>query len=215
MAKTVNIDVHHVTRVEGHGNITVRASDGVVSKVEWQVPEAPRFFEAMVRGRSWQDIQTIVSRICGICSITHSLASIKAIEDAMGIEVSEQTDKIRILTHYSEQLQSHSLHVGYLVSPDLVGKKSVVGMLGEHADVVKTVIRIHRVANSWSDLLAGRTTHPVTFKPGGFSKLPTEQELRELKATLDECKNDLDILAGVVLSLAGNLPAVGYRVPAS
>jgi len=206
MAKTVNIDVHHVTRVEGHGNISVRASDGTISRVEWQVPEAPRFFEAMVRGRNWQDIQTIVSRICGICSITHSLASIKAIEDAMGIEVSEQTDKIRILTHYSEQLQSHSLHVGYLVSPDLVGKKSVVGMLGEHGDVVKTVIRIHRVANSWSDLLAGRTTHPVTFKPGGFSKLPTEQELRELKDTLDECKGDLDILAGAVLSLAGNLP---------
>ena len=71
MAKTVNISVNHVTRVEGHGNIRLRASDGKVEHVEWQVPEAPRFFEAMVRGRSFEDIQTIVSRICGICSVTH------------------------------------------------------------------------------------------------------------------------------------------------
>jgi coenzyme F420-reducing hydrogenase alpha subunit len=207
MAKTMDIDVHHITRIEGHGNIVLRATDGNVVRVEWQVPEAPRFFEAMVRGRSFEDIQTIVSRICGICSITHSLASIKAIENAMGVEVSEQTDKLRILTHYSEQLQSHSLHVGYLVSPDLVGKQSVVGMLGEYTDAVKTVIKIHRMANGWSDLLAGRTTHPVTFKPGGFTALPTETELRDLKTQIEETKVDLDVLAGVVLELASKLPA--------
>jgi sulfhydrogenase subunit alpha len=207
MAKTMDINVHHVTRVEGHGNIVLRASDGGVVRVEWQVPEAPRFFEAMVRGRSFEDIQTIVSRICGICSITHSLASIKAIENAMGIEVSEQTDKLRMLAHYSEQLQSHSLHVGYLVSPDLVGKKSVVGMLEEHGEAVKTVIRIHRTANSWSDFLAGRTTHPVTFKPGGFTVLPTETQLRDLKTRIEELKADLDALAAVVLEFADQLPA--------
>ena len=101
MASKLDINVHHVTRVEGHGNIVVRASDGRVERVEWQVPEAPRFFEAMVRGRSYEDIQTIVSRICGICSVTHSFAAIKAIEDAMGLQVSEQVDKIRMLLHYS------------------------------------------------------------------------------------------------------------------
>ncbi len=206
MPSTMEINVHHVTRVEGHGNIAIRATDGTIEKVEWQVPEAPRFFEAMVRGRSYEDIQTIVSRICGICSITHSLASLKAVENALDIEVSEQTDKLRILTHYSEQLQSHSLHVGYLVSPDLVGKKSVVGMLGEFGDAVKTVIRIHRVANEWSDLLAGRTTHPVRLKPGGFSKLPTEGELRELKGMLEKGVDDLKALAEVVLSVADALP---------
>ena len=80
MSKTVDINVHHVTRVEGHGNIVVKASDGVVEKVEWQVPEAPRFFEAMIRGRSWDEIQPIVSRICGICSVSHTLAAVKAVE---------------------------------------------------------------------------------------------------------------------------------------
>jgi sulfhydrogenase subunit alpha len=160
MSKKVNINVHHVTRVEGHGNIVVNATDGKVEKVEWQVPEAPRFFEAMVRGRSYEDIQTIVSRICGICSITHSLAATKAIEKAMDIEVSEQSDELRILMHYSEQLQSHVLHVGYLVAPDLFGMPSVVPLVGKAPDAVKTIIGLHRLANEWSDLIAGRTTHP-------------------------------------------------------
>ena len=105
MSKTIDINVHHITRVEGHGNIVVKATDGTIEKAEWQVPEAPRFFEAMVRGRSYDEIQPIVSRICGICSVTHSMAAIKAIEDAMGIEVSEQTDKLRHLLHYGEFLR--------------------------------------------------------------------------------------------------------------
>jgi len=206
MAKTVNVNVHHVTRVEGHGNIVVNATDGQIKKVEWQVPEAPRFFEAMVRGRSYEDIQTIVSRICGICSITHSLASTKAVENAMGIQVSEQADKMRILMHYSEQLQSHVLHVGYLVSPDLFGLPSVVPLAAKAPEVVLAVIRLHRLANEWSDLIAGRTTHPVTLKPGGMTKFPPENQLRELLDKLKNCVGDLTAVAEAVLSVAGNIP---------
>jgi sulfhydrogenase subunit alpha len=206
MSKTVNINVHHVTRVEGHGNIVLNAKDGKILKLEWQVPEAPRFFEAMVRGRSYEDIQTIVSRICGICSITHSLAATKAVENAMGIEVSEQADKVRVLMHFSEQLQSHALHVGYLVSPDLFGLPSVVPLVAKAPEVVLAVVRLHRLANEWSDLLAGRTTHPVTLKPGGLTKFPTEKQLRELKDRLTHCGDDLKKVVDAVLSVAGNLP---------
>ena len=207
MPKTVNVNVHHVTRIEGHGNIVVNAADGKVEKVQWQVPEAPRFFEAMVRGRSYQDIQTVVSRICGICSITHSLAATKAVENAMGIEVSEQTDKVRILMHYSEQLQSHVLHVGYLVAPDLFGFPSVVPLAAKAPDVVKAVIRLHRLANEWSDLLAGRTTHPVTLVPGGLTKVPTAEQLGELRDKLKGCLPDLTAVAEAVLSVAESIPA--------
>jgi coenzyme F420-reducing hydrogenase alpha subunit len=204
---TVDINVHHVTRVEGHGNIVVRAEDGKVEQCEWQVPEAPRFFEAMVRGRSYHNIQTIVSRICGICSVTHSLAAIKAVEKALGVEVSEQTDKLRILLHYGEYMESHILHVGYLVAPDLLGVNSVVPLIESHTDVVKTIIRCHRLGNEWMELLGGRMTHPVTVKPGGFGKLPTEANLLGLKKRLQDCVPDLKAIAEVVLSLAGKLPA--------
>ena len=207
MSKTVNINVHHVTRVEGHGNILVNATDGKIEEVQWQVPEAPRFFEAMVRGRSYQDIQTIVSRICGICSITHSLASTKAVENAMGIEVSEQADMVRILMHYSEQLQSHVLHVGYLVSPDLFGLPSVVPLVAKAPEVVLAVVRLHRLANEWSDLIAGRTTHPVTLIPGGLTKVPTEKQLPRVAGQAQELRGRPD---GWWLrpcsGAAGNLP---------
>jgi sulfhydrogenase subunit alpha len=206
MSKTLDIKVNHVTRVEGHGNIRVRAKDGAIEKLEWQVPEAPRFFEAMVRGRKYEDIQTIVSRICGICSVTHSLAAIKAVERAMDVPVTDQTDRLRILAHYGEQLESHILHVGYLVAPDLLGQKSVVPVASSHPEVVQTVIALHRLGNLMMEVLTGRKTHPVRLVPGGFSMLPSAKELRMLKKELQDSVPKLTALAEVIASLAGGIP---------
>ncbi|MFC1965022.1 Ni/Fe hydrogenase subunit alpha [Chloroflexota bacterium] len=207
MSKKLNINVHHITRVEGHGNIILKASDGTIEKLEWQVPEAPRFFEAMVRGRMYDEIQPIVSRICGICSVSHSLAAIKAVEDALGVAVSEQSDKLRLLALYAEQLESHSLHVGYLVAPDLLGASSVVPLASSHPEEVKNVIAIHRTANQWMELIGGRMTHPVSFRVGGFGHLPTDNELKDLKGSIESTVPRISALAELVLSLAGNLPA--------
>ena len=206
MSKSIDINVHHVTRLEGHGNIVLRASDGAIEKLEWQVPEAPRFFEAMVRGRMWDEIQVVSSRICGICSVAHSLAAIKAVEDALGVDVSEQTEKLRLLGNYGEQLESHILHVGYLVAPDLLGVKSVVPLATSHTEAVKTIVAIHRMANEWMELIGGRMTHPVSYRVGGFGKLPKEEELKGLKKSLEETVPRLEAVAELVLSLAGNLP---------
>ena len=206
MSKNININVHHVTRIEGHGNIVVNVTDGKIEKCQWQVPEAPRFFEAMVRGRRYDDIQTIVSRICGICSISHSLVATRAVEDALKLEVTEQADLVRHLLHYSEQLQSHVLHVGYLVAPDLFGEKSVVPLVPKATDAVLTIIKAHRVANQMSALLGGRITHPVTLTPGGMTRIPSEDELRALKKVLEAIVPDLVTICKVVLSVAGGLP---------
>ncbi len=206
MSEKLDINVHYITRVEGHGNIVLNASNGTIEKLEWQVPEAPRFFEAMVRGRMYDEIQPIVCRVCGICSVTHSLAALKAVEDALGVTISEQTDKLRILAHYAEQLESHSLHVGYLVAPDLLGVNSVVPLASSHPEAVKNVIAIHRMANQWMELIAGRMTHPVSFRVGGFGRLPSENELRGLKESLESVFPKVEALAELVLSLAGKIP---------
>ena len=206
MSERIEIDVRHVTRVEGHGNVRVRATDGVIEEVRWEIPEAPRFFEAMCRGRSWEDVQTVVSRICGICSVTHSLAAIKAIEAAFGTEDSPQTDKLRILTHYGEQIESHVLHVGYLVSPDLLGVKSVIPLASSHAEVVKTVIALHRLGNEIMETLAGRKTHPIRLKPGGFAKLPSEKQLEQMRVDLQASVPRLEQLTAVIADLVGELP---------
>ncbi len=202
----INVNVKHITRVEGHGNIILNASDGNIERLEWNVDEAPRFFEAMVRGKNFEDIQIIVSRICGICSITHSLAATKAIENAMGIPVSKQADDVRHLMHYSEQLQSHILHIGYLAAPDFFSQPSVVPLAAQAEDAVKTIIKIHRTANNWSDLIAGRQTHPVTIIPGGLTKFPSEEQLKDLQDNLKETMDDLGTVAEVILGVAENVP---------
>ena len=174
----VEVNIHHITRVEGHGNIHVNIKDGIVETCQWSIPEAPRFFEAMVVGRSWKELHHITSRICGICSIGHTLASLKATEAAMGITISDQDLKLRKLSLHGENLQSHILHLGFLVLPDLLGVGSVIPLASSNPKEVKTVLRLHRIANEMSNLLCGRTTHPQRLLPGGFSKIHADRRGR-------------------------------------
>ncbi|MBN2441227.1 MAG: Ni/Fe hydrogenase subunit alpha [Spirochaetales bacterium] len=203
---TINIDVHHVTRVEGHGNIVVDINKGQINKVQWQVPEAPRFFEAMVVGRSYKELATITSRICGICSIGHTFASLKATEAALGISISEQTRILRELLLHGETLQSHILHVCYLAVPDLVRQPSVIPLATSHKEVVLLVTKLHRLANELCEIIGGRTTHPIRARLGHFSMLPTKKELEELRTRLTDSVNDLKTLAEFVGTLAGEIP---------
>lgn len=202
----LDIDVHYLTRVEGHGNIVVNVKEGKPEKIQWQVPEAPRFFEAMVVGQKWDVIHHITSRICGICSIGHTLASLKATEEAMGIKISEQTSKLRRLGIHGENLQSHSLHWGYLVLPDLMGVGSVVPLASSHPEELKTVIRLHRLANEFSDLTTGRTTHPQRLIPGGFTKLPTKAELEKVRQRMLDAEGDFKTVTGLLKALAPKIP---------
>ncbi len=202
----VDIGVHQVTRVEGHGNIYVNVKKGIVERCEWNVPEAPRFFEAMVVGRQWRELHNITSRICGICSIGHTLASLKATESAMGISISEQDLKLRKLALHGENLQSHVLHLGFLVLPDLLGVGSVIPLASSNPEEVKTVLRLHRTANEMSNLICGRTTHPQRLIPGGFSKIPSIKELKDLRKKIQDTIPDLQAVAELIKSLASKLP---------
>ena len=204
--KDVNIAVHHLTRVEGHGNIIFNAKDGVIEDVQWQVSEAPRMFESFVRGRPYMQMSHVTSRICGICSIGHALASLKATEAAMDIPVTEQTVQLRKIALHAENMQSHILHVGYLVAPDLFGAGSVFPMIETHTDAVLNIIQLHRLANEMSDLLCGRTTHPITLMPGGFTQIPTESQLANLRTRLEHILPVCDDVLQLVLDNAHALP---------
>ncbi len=215
MSKNVNINVHHLTRVEGHGNIVVNVTDGTVEKCEWQVPEAPRFFEAMVRGRHYSEVARITSRICGICSVGHTLASLKASEKALGIKVSHQTDRLRRILKHAENYDSHVLHVYFLIAPDLLGAPSVFPLVPTHGDVVKRALRMKRLGHEWGACLGGRTTHPTRPVVGGFASLPggartvreAEAHLRELKDKLLAVVPDAVETYKLLCELAGNIPA--------
>jgi sulfhydrogenase subunit alpha len=204
--RNFDIAVHYVTRVEGHGNIYVTVRDGKLENCEWVIPEAPRFFEAMVVGRSYSELHHITSRICGICSIGHTLASLRATEAAMGVKISEQDLKLRKIALHAENLQSHILHLGFLVLPDLLGVGSVIPLASSNPKEVKTVLRLHRLANDMSNLLCGRTTHPQRLLPGGFSKIPSMKELVTLRQRLKESVADLQSVAQLFKSVSSKLP---------
>lgn len=133
-------------------------------KAELQIIESPRFFEALLKGRSIFEAQHITSRICGICACGHSLASIQAGENAIGFLPSEQTLQLRGLLLMMENLDSHLLHLYLLVAPDLLGVESFLGMMDNHADAVKRALRMKnsamRSATSWS--VATSTRSPVS-----------------------------------------------------
>jgi coenzyme F420-reducing hydrogenase alpha subunit len=207
MTQNMSINVHHLTRVEGHGNIVVDVKNGKIEKMQWQVPEAPRFFEAMVRGRHYSEVARVTSRICGICSIGHTLASVKATENALGIRISPQTFKLRTLIKHAENFDSHVLHIYFLVAPDLFNVPSVFPLVPTHTEVVVRALRMKRLGHEWGSLLGGRTTHPNRVVPGGFAEYPTEEELKALRQRLVNLQPDLDATVRTVLSVADKLPS--------
>lgn len=212
--KNVNIKVHHITRVEGHGNIVVNVRDGKIETCEWRVPEAPRFFEAMIRGRHYTEINRIVSRICGICAVGHTLASVKATEAALGITVSKQSELLRRILKHAENFDSHVLHIYFLVAPDLVGLPSVFPLAEQDQETVKRALRMKKVGCDWGSMIGGRTTHPNKVTPGGFASLPNktwtprqaEKELHRLKQMILEMVPDAVETYKLLLQLAPNIP---------
>ncbi|WP_456325426.1 Ni/Fe hydrogenase subunit alpha [Desulfonauticus submarinus] len=205
--KNRKLEVKHLTRVEGHGNIIVHIDkNGNITLCEWHVVEAPRFFEAMVVGRPYTDIHHIVSRICGICSIGHQLASIQATEEAFNCQVSEQTLIFRKLALHAENLQSHLLHIGYLVLPDLLGVGSVFPLAKTHKEELLNLIACRKLSNEFSKVICGRTTHPQRLIPGGMEEIPSVGELKTLKANLEESLEWLEKLGDLFAVLQEKYP---------
>lgn len=189
---TVNVNVHHLTRVEGHGNIVVDVKNGELVKCELQVVEAPRFFEAMLRGRPYTEASHITSRICGICSVGHATTSLRATENALGVAVSEQTQLLRKLLFHGEMIDSHVLHVYMLVAPDFFGAGSVLPLAASHPDVVLRALRIKKLAGDLCAMIAGRHTHPIAMAVGGFSHLPTTEQLMAIRERVVAAREDMD-----------------------
>jgi coenzyme F420-reducing hydrogenase alpha subunit len=191
MKTTRTIDIHHIARVEGHGNIKIRINEGKLEEARWEVVETPRFFEAMLVGKKWENAPWISGRICGICSIGHTLASIRAVENAFGIVPTDQTRKLRLLLKHMETLQSHILHLYFLAAPDFVGVGSVFPLINSHPDVVQRAARMKQLANDLCDCVGGRRMHPTRTVVGGFTMTPEKKELVQFRTRLKDATDDL------------------------
>lgn len=188
----LNVDVHHLARVEGHGNIKVRVTDGELTEARWEIVETPRFFEVMLKGKHYTAAGILTARICGICSIGHCLASVRATESAFGLSVPKAAAKLRLLAKHGETLQSHVLHLFFLAAPDFLGLPSAIPLKDLKPDVFALAARLKGLGNRICDVVAGRTTHPVSIQVGGMARMPDKYVLRELKSLLELSIDDLN-----------------------
>jgi coenzyme F420-reducing hydrogenase alpha subunit len=184
--KPIRIDVHHVARVEGHGNIRIEIEDGRLVECAWEVVETPRFFEMMFKGLSLEMAPGLAARVCGICSISHALTAARACEQALGIQVPEQAARVRLLAKHAETLQSHALHLFFLVAPDFLDVGSVIQLTETHPELFEIATRLRGFANRASDLIVGRTSHPMVIQVGGLTQVPRRKQLRALQKDLEE-----------------------------
>jgi coenzyme F420-reducing hydrogenase alpha subunit len=189
---SVRIDVHHITRVEGHGNIVVDVQNGVLQQCDLEIVESPRFFEAMLRGRPYGEASHLTSRICGICAVGHATTSLRATEKALGVVPSEQTVLLRKLNFHGEMLDSHILHAYMLVAPDALGVGSVVPLAKTHPEVVLRALRMKKLAGDLCAAICGRHTHPIAMTVGGFTHYPSTADLEQLRARLEAARADID-----------------------
>ena len=160
------IVIEHLARVEGHGGITVELEGDAVTNVRFDVFEGSRLLEPLVRGKRYDEVPPILSRICAICSAAHTLTSLKATEAAFGIRVSPQTELLRELLFRGESIESHALHLFLLAIPDYLNYPGAVALAADKPAAVLLGLRLKKLGNRIQETIGGRAVHPVNALVG-------------------------------------------------
>lgn len=187
---TNTIELHHITKVEGHAHLTIKVDSGEVEKCELMSIEGARYFQGMLLGRRYDEAYEITSRICGICSVAHNIASIQAMDNALGIKVTEQTKKLRDLLMIGERIRSHAAHLYFLALPDYLGYESALAMAPKYKKEIVLALKMMKLGNEIVEKIGGRVMHPVSATLGGFKKLPSQEYINKLVPRIKECKDD-------------------------
>jgi coenzyme F420-reducing hydrogenase alpha subunit len=173
------IKVDYLSRVEGEGGIYIEIKDGAIKRLDLKIFEAPRFFEPILKGRSFQDVIDFTSRICGICPVAYQMSAVHAIEVVLGIEMDETIRQLRRLFYAGEWIESHALHVYLLHGPDFYDiESSWTGK--KYLPFLQRGLMLRRLGNELLSILGGRPVHPVSVRPGGFFSVPEKKRLRSL-----------------------------------
>jgi coenzyme F420-reducing hydrogenase alpha subunit len=186
------IRVAALARVEGEGALHLAMDGDQVREVRLEIYEPPRFFEAFLRGRTFQEVPDVTARICGICPVAYQMGSCHALEKALGVHpVDEPIQRLRNLLYCGEWIESHVLHMFMLHLPDFLGYESVVSMAEKHAPLVRRALRIKKVGNDIVSLLGGRSVHPVGVCVGGFYRAPEVRDARALAVEVRACLEEM------------------------
>jgi coenzyme F420-reducing hydrogenase alpha subunit len=187
-ARTIRVDA--LARVEGEGGLLVKTRGGAVTQVQLRIYEPPRFFEAFLRGRRFDEAPDLTARICGICPVAYQMSSVQAMEQVLGLKVEGPLRALRRLLYCGEWIESHVLHVAMLHAPDFLGYESAIHMSKDHPELVRLALRLKKAGNALVALLGGREIHPVNVRVGGFYRVPRKDELAPVKERLLGARDD-------------------------
>ena len=179
------IAVDYLARVEGEGAMYLKIDGEEVTDLQFNIFEPPRFYEAFLRGRYFQEAPDITARICGICPVAYQTSAVNAMENAAGMFIGGQIRELRRLLYFGEWIESHTLHVYMLHAPDFLGYPSAIEMAADLPDVVTNALRLKKLGNSIMTMVGGREIHPVNVRVGGFYRSPTRSELQSLVDELE------------------------------
>jgi NAD-reducing hydrogenase large subunit len=187
------IVIEPVTRVEGHGKVSILLGEG--NRIEQARLHIVKFrgFERFIQGRPFWELPVLVQRLCGICPVSHHLCAAKAVDGILGAETLTPTaEKMRRLMHYGQMFQSHALHFFHLASPDLlfgfdapVEKRNVVGVIAEHPDLAVQGVMMRKYGQEIIKATAGKKVHGTGAIPGGINKNLSIEERDPLLADID------------------------------
>jgi len=228
------ITIEPVSRIEGHAKITIQLDDqGKVAGTEFHVTQV-RGFEKFTEGHPFYEMPGITARICGICPISHLLASAKACDAIMAVRIPPVAKKLRELVHYAQIVQSHALSFFYLSAPDfLLGMgsdpalRNVLGVIAGHPELARDGIELRKFGLQIVEGLAQERVHPSWIVPGGvasplagpvrdriLAELPAaksiaEHTIRFFKGALDNYKEEVEFFGSFPTAYAGMVDRKG------
>lgn len=217
MPRTITISP--VTRIEGHAKITIALDDaGGVSGARFHVTEF-RGFEKFCVGRSFWEMPGITARICGICPVSHSLASSLAGDMILGVKTPRRARKLRSVMTLAQVVQSHALSFFHLSGPDLFlgmesdpARRNIAGLLERHPDVARDGIRLRQIGQQVIRTLGGQSVHPAWMVPGGVLSGVSSEDREAIAALVPEGLRIAGRAIDLLLSVAGRFreEAEGY-----
>lgn len=190
---TQTIVIEPVTRIEGHAKITIQLDDaGEVENAHFHVTQL-RGFEKFVEGRPFQEMPALMARICGICPVSHLVASAKACDALLAVRIPPTAANLRRILNLAQIIQSHSLSFFYLSSPDLLlgmdadpATRNIFGVAQAYPQLARDGVRLRQIGQQIIELLGGKRIHPGWVVPGGVSELLTAEKRDAILAMLPE-----------------------------
>jgi sulfhydrogenase subunit alpha len=184
MHKDFNISIDELSKIEGHASLDVKVRSGEVKDIKLKISENKRFYTQGIRGKPFESVPQMVSRICGTCSVAHLTCCTEAIEKAIGVVPSEQTMILRKLMMYGMMIRDHAMHLYLFCLPDIFGKDSVLDFDKAQHELVHDAFEVKKVGNDLSKLVGGRAIHPPYALVGQFSHIPDKDETKKVLAEL-------------------------------